>query len=101
MAKVKFNSVYFDNNISPSVKKAKDDLIKAKSEARYLSMTSGYAYYSYLINLDDKIESCIDDLDRFDSWVYTCKREYKNISDKYKDELERLDNYSIKKHPKL
>lgn len=101
MTVVKFDSVYFDNNISPYVKNAKDDLKKAKSKANSLSVPYDYKYRKYLVNLDDKIKGYMDDLDRFNSWVSNCKKNYKDISDKYTEKLEKIEKYSINKHPKI
>ena len=73
MTVVKFDSVYFDNNISPSVKNAKDDLKKAKSKANSLSVPLDYKYRKYLVNLDDKIKKHMDDLDKF-NFEYVSKQ---------------------------
>ena len=47
------------------------------------------------------IKGYMDDLDRFNSWVSNCKKNYKDISDKYTEKLEKIEKYSINKHPKI
>ena len=101
MTKIKFNSIYFDNTIMPSVKKAKSDLVQAEEVACSLDVSSDYDYYKYLLDLDDKIKNCIDDLDKFNNWVNLCKKEFKNVSDEYKEKIDKISNYQIKKHTKL
>lgn len=101
MTIVNFNSTYLDNNICPSVKNAKDDLSKAKKQASALKVPWDYQYYKYLSNLDDKINGYMKDLDRFNKWVSNSKKVYKDITDKYEDKLNDINNYSIKKHNKI
>lgn len=101
MTIVKFDSVYFDNYILPNIKKAKDDLKKARNKAKLLQVSSDYKYNKYLNDLDEKIKKHLDDLNKFDNWVDKCKKSYKSLSDKYQDKIEKIDGFSIEKHKKI
>ena len=87
MTVVKFDSVYFDNNILPNVKKTKDDLKKAKSKANSLSIPYDYKYRKYLLNLDEAplnvdafivtgyLYETLNDILKIGSEVFICSNE--------------------------
>lgn len=101
MAIVNFDSKYYDNKIEPNVSTAKSYLLGAKNKSQSLSVPTDFKYYNYLVELDVDINRIIKDLDKFNDWVKKCKKTYKDISDKYEEEIEKIKGYDIKKHNKI
>ena len=101
MTVVNFNSVYFDNHISPSVKTSSGYLKTGKGYASSLKVPTDYQYYRYLNNLDNVIDGYINDLDKFEDWVSNCKNIYKNINSKYEEDLKMINDYKIEEHKKI
>ena len=95
MAKINFDETSLKNHINGNIESSILALKNAKYIASILSVPYEFDYSSYLKNLDDNINSDLNEINEIYNKIKRHSKKFSNINNELKNDIIEIENYSI------